>query len=66
MSNFQVPECSLDTDQVLTFRRSEEAEGKRLIEPVDKGRLSVFLDEFMLGEVWFNQTEEGLVSKVKA
>jgi predicted ATPase len=65
-SPFLLDHVNLDTDQVLTFRRSEEAEGKRVIEPVDKQRLSVFLDEFMLGEVWFNQLEEGLVGKVKA
>jgi AAA domain, putative AbiEii toxin, Type IV TA system len=63
-SPFLLDHVNLETDQVLTFRRSNEAEGKRIIDPVDKERLAVFLDEFMLGEVWFNQLEEGLISKV--
>lgn len=65
-SPYLLDHVNLETDQVLTFRRSAEADGNRVIEPVDKERLAVFLDEFMLGEVWFNQMEEGLVSKVKA
>lgn len=51
----------LDTDQVLVFRR--EPDGSRTAEPVDKERLSIFLDQFMLGEVWINQDEAGLVAK---
>jgi len=51
----------LDTDQVLIFRREDD--GSRTAEPVDVERLKVFLDEhFLLGEVWFNQGEEGLVA----
>lgn len=50
-------------DQVLIFRR--EKHGARSIEPADASRLAVFLDEFSLGEVWFNQEEDGLVSKAK-
>ena len=34
-----------------------------MAEPADTERLKVFLDEFMLGEVWYNQGEEGLVAK---
>jgi hypothetical protein len=33
--------------------------------PVDTERLKLFLDEFMLGEVWLNQEEPGLVEKVR-
>jgi len=51
----------LETDQVLVFRRNED--GSRSAEPADRERLKTFLDEFMLGEVWFNQGEEGLVAK---
>lgn len=51
----------LDTDQVLVFRR--ENDGSRTAEAVDRARLSTFLDEFMLGEVWFNRGEEGLVAR---
>jgi predicted ATPase len=49
------------TDQVLVFRRSDD--GARTAEAVDADRLKAFLDEFMLGEVWFNQGEEGLVAR---
>ncbi len=51
----------LDTDQVLVFRREED--GSRTAEPADSERLKGFLDEFMLGEVWFNRGEEGLVAR---
>jgi len=51
----------LETDQVLVFSRQEG--GSRTVEAADKERLKDFLDEFMLGEVWFNQGEEGLVAK---
>jgi hypothetical protein len=51
----------LETDQVLVFSR--EADGSRTARPVDAERMKTFLDEFMLGEVWFNQSEEGLVAK---
>lgn len=50
-------------DQVLIFRR--EKHGARSIEPADTSLLALFLDEFSLGEVWFNQEEDGLVSKDK-
>jgi predicted ATPase len=60
-SPYLLDSIDLDTDQVLVFRR--EADGSRAVEPADRERLSVFLDEFMLGEVWFNQGEEGLVSR---
>jgi len=48
-------------DQVLVFRRNED--GSRTAEPADAARLATFLDEFKLGEVWFNQRESGLVSR---
>ncbi len=51
----------LNRDQVLVFRRNED--GSRSAEPVDAERMKNFLDEFMLGEVWFNQEEAGLVAK---
>jgi hypothetical protein len=49
-----------DTDQVLVFRRNDD--GSRTAEPVAKERLDVFLDEFKLGEIWYNQGESQLVS----
>jgi predicted ATPase len=48
-------------DQVLVFRRADG--GGRTAEPADAERLKVFLDEFKLGEVWFNQSESGLVRR---
>ena len=46
-------------DQVLVF--SALKDGSRSVQPADAGRLKVFLDEFKLGEVWYNEGEEGLV-----
>jgi predicted ATPase len=51
----------LTKEQVLVFRRQED--GSRTAEPADVERLNFFLDEFMLGEVWFNRGEAGLVPK---
>lgn len=48
-----------EKDQVLVFQRSDD--GSRTVNEVDQSRLGPFLDEFMLGEVWFNTQEEGLV-----
>jgi predicted ATPase len=48
-------------DQVLVFQRNDD--GSRGAQPVDVDRLKTFMDEFMLGEVWFNETEAGLVAK---
>jgi predicted ATPase len=49
----------IEKDQVLVFRRNDD--GSRSAEPADAERLKNFLDEFMLGEVWFNEGEAGLV-----
>ncbi len=51
----------VEKDQVLVFRRNDD--GSRTAAPADAARLKNFLDEFMLGEVWFNEGEEGLVSR---
>ena len=51
----------LAQDQVLVFRRNDD--GSRSAQPADASRLKTFLDEFLLGEVWFNEGEAGLVSK---
>ena len=53
----------LDKDQVLVFSRAED--GSRNAEPADAERLKNFLDEFMLGEVWYNEGEAGLVRRDK-
>ncbi len=54
----------LSQDQVLVFDRKPD--GSRTAEPADAARLKDFLDEFMLGEVWYNRGEEGLVAQAKA
>jgi predicted ATPase len=51
----------LTQDQVLVFHRNED--GSRGAQPVDAERLKTFLDEFMLGEVWYNEGEAGLTGK---
>ncbi len=51
------------TDQVLVFRRSEN--GSRTVEPADVDGLRKFLEDFMLGEIWFNRGEAGLVKPSK-
>lgn len=52
----------LPEDQVLVFRR-HPATGARTVNAVDAEGLKVFLDEFKLGEVWFNRGEDGLLPK---
>lgn len=61
-SPYLLDHVDLSTDQVLVFSR--EADGSRTAQPVDSERMKTFLDEFMLGEVWFNQSEAGLVTKL--
>jgi predicted ATPase len=60
-SPYLLDSVSLDTDQVLVFRRGENEE--RTIEPADAERLKNFIGEFMLGEIWFNRGEAGIVSQ---
>jgi len=62
-SPFLLDHVDLDQDQLLIFQRENSAEGARTAIPADKERLRVFLDEFMLGEVWFNESEEGLIGR---
>jgi predicted ATPase len=58
-SPYLLDHIDVDEDQVLVFRREDD--GSRTAEPLDKNRVKAFTDEFMLGEVWFNQQEAGLV-----
>ena len=51
----------LEQDQVLVFRRQDD--GSRSVEPAEASSVKAFLDEFMLGEVWFNEGEDGLVAR---
>lgn len=63
-SPYLLDHINLETDQVLVFRRNDD--GSRTAEPADAERLKTFLDEYMLGEVWYNVGEEGLVSRKPA
>jgi len=60
-SPFLLDHVDLDQDQLLIFQREDSIEGARTAQPADRNRLKVFLDEFLLGEVWFNESEEGLI-----
>jgi predicted ATP-dependent endonuclease of OLD family len=62
-SPYLLDAIDLERDQVLVFKRCDD--GSRTAEPVDRERLDKFLDEFKLGEVWFNEGEEGLVGRRK-
>lgn len=62
-SPFLLDHVDLDCDQLLIFQREESTEGARTASPADKDRLRVFLDEFMLGEVWLNEEETGLIGR---
>jgi len=59
-SPFLLDHVNLDHDQLLIFQREKSIEGARTARPADRERLKVFLDEFMLGEVWLNEGESGL------
>lgn len=50
-----------EEDQVLVFQRAND--GSRTAKPVDWSRLKEYFDGFMLGEIWFNEEEAGLVAQ---
>ena len=58
-SPYLLDHVRLPEDQVIVFRR--EPDGHRSAMEADENRLKEFLDEFLLGEVWFNRGEEGLL-----
>ncbi len=60
-SPYLLDHVNIDEDQVLVFRRQDD--GSRTAEPVNRERLKHFLDEFKLGEVWFNEGEDKLVQE---
>lgn len=62
-SPFVLDLVDLEKDQVLVFDRDEHGDCRA--QPADQERLRVFLDEFLLGEVWYNEGEKGLVKKPK-
>ncbi|MCG3130258.1 MAG: hypothetical protein FLDDKLPJ_01012 [Phycisphaerae bacterium] len=50
---------NLDEDEVLVFSRNDD--GSRTAQPVNRERLKHFTKEFLLGEIWYNESEEGLI-----
>jgi predicted ATPase len=48
-------------DQVIVFQR--QSDGSRTAKPLDTERVKAFLEDFRLGEVWFNEDETGLIAK---
>lgn len=46
-------------DGILVFQR--DGEGRCSAAPLDPARISAFLDDFGLGEIWSNEGEQGLV-----
>lgn len=60
-SPYLLDAIDIQQDQVLVFQRNDD--GSRSAQPADEARLKHFLDEFMLGEIWYNETEEGLVAR---
>ena len=60
-SPYLLDHMDIDTDQILVCSRN--GDGSRAVEPADADRLKLFLDEYQLGEVWFNQSEAGMVAK---
>ena len=62
-SPYLLDQIRLPEDQVIVFQRQDD--GSRTAREVDSAGLKSFLDEFMLGEVWFNQGEEGLLAKAR-
>ncbi len=60
-SPYLLDHIDLSKDRVLVFQREED--GRRTAKAADEARLKPFLDEFMLGELWFNNEEEGLLTK---
>lgn len=59
-SPYLLDHVDLDRDQVLVFRRRDD--GSRTPVAADREGLKTFLAEFMLGEIWYNRGEEGLLT----
>jgi predicted ATPase len=60
-SPYLLDHVDLDEDQVLVFKRDDD--GTRTAKPIDREGLDDYLGEFLLGELWFNKGEEGLVAR---
>ena len=59
-SPYLLDQVDLKTDQVLIFRRMDD--GSCIVGEIDKdGSFELWDEDFMLGEVWFNEGENGLL-----
>jgi len=63
-SPYILDHLDLECDQVLAFFINEE-DGSRSVKPIDAEGLKPLLKTFLLGELWFNKDEEGLVEHNK-
>ena len=60
-SPYLLDDVKPEEDQVLVFQRDED--GSRTAKPVDWSRLKEYFDGFLLGEIWFNEEEVGLIAQ---
>jgi predicted ATPase len=54
----------IENDQVLVFFHQED--GSRTAKPVNAEHLKDYLNDFMLGEIWYNKEERGLLGEKDA
>ncbi|MCZ6651649.1 MAG: AAA family ATPase [Planctomycetota bacterium] len=62
-SPYILDHLDLECDQVIAFFINED--GSRSAKPIDAEGLKPHLKTFLLGELWFNKDEEGLVEHNK-
>ena len=62
-SPYILDHLDLECDQVLAFFMNED--GSRSAKPIDAEGLKPHLKTFLLGEIWFNKDEKGLVEHNK-
>ena len=62
-SPYILDHLDLECDQVIAFFINED--GSRSAKPIDVERLKPHLKTFLLGEIWFNEDEKGLVQRNK-
>lgn len=63
-SPYILDHLDLECDQVIAFFINEK-DGSRFAQPIDAERLKPHLKTFLLGEIWFNEDEKGLVQHDK-
>jgi predicted ATPase len=63
-SPYLLDHVNAQEDQVLVFQR--QSDGRCTATPLDVRKIATYSDDFLLGEIWTNATEEGLVTPQKA